>query len=572
MGAGYAWGQQSAPGPTAHTVLDVAVTDRGGQPVLDLGPSDFTVAAGTDSSGVTAFAAVDAISGATRTAPPLPLPVKIDPGEVHRAFVVIADDAGIAANDAADLRAALLQFVDGQLAPRDTVAVFRTSDGASALERLTSDKTVMRAAIQKIAFNPADVQPSTPGWQPILPVVVGGLRAVEGRKAVVLLSRRAPQTCASGLVQSLANQGAARIYVVHEGGTAAAPACFQELAAGTGGLELSSDIAAALRRVAADQKDYYLLGVKPPPGAAAPMPVHVSRPGLEVRARQRPAGRHVEPLFREPTSPQIELRRSMASPLEAGTMRVRLWAGFRRTAVNSILELPLLVDGRDISFTHRLNGKNEASLDLQVRVFDSAGGVVEDQSNTANISATDEEYRRIADEGLPLALRVTAARPGVFQVYAGVRDATSSNTGLCHRLVEVPDVSKGDLLVSGIRLYPAASANVSDEAQALDAVKRVFRPGQQIAYNCAIYNPQPDEHNTAHVEVRTMMYAEGHAVFRGGATQVTSPNMIRNSWLTLRGTFEVGEYTAPGEFVFQVLVADKVKPRTASQWIGFTLK
>lgn len=553
-------------------MIDVAVTDRDGKPVRDLAPSDFTIVTGSESHTVSAFAAVDAISGATRAAPPLPFPTKIDPGEVRRAFVVILDDAGIPADDAGRLRSVLLKFVDEGIAPRDTVALFRSSGGSSALERLTSDKAVLRAAIQEILFNPAAAQPSVPAWPAILPIVLSTLRAIEGRKAVVLFCRRTPQTCALGPMVSLANRAAARIYVVRGGEALALPACFSELAGGTGGLVLSDGISAALGRVAADQANYYLLGITPPDSADTPLSVHVSRPGLHVRARRHASGVKFDPFLTEATSPQVELRRIMANSLEAGTMRLRLSAGFRRTPVNSILELALLVDGRDISFTHRLDGKNEAGVDVLLRVFDAAGTALQDRSNTATLSSTDAEYRHIVDDGLAIALRVPDAKPGILQIYAGVRDATSSNTGLCHTLIEVPDISKGDLVVSGIRLFPAASADGSEAAQELDSVPRVFGPGAQIAYNCAIYNPQPDDHNTAHLEVSTVMYAEGRVVYRGGPTPITSPDITSNSWLTLRGKLELGEHNAPGEFIFQVVVADKVKPRTASQWINFTLR
>lgn len=552
-------------------MIDVAVTDGDGKPVRDLGPSDFTILAGSETRTISTFAAVDALSGATRTAAPLPLPMKIDPGEVHRAFAVIVDDAGISAGDASELRNALLKFVDDGISPRDTVVLFRTSSGASTLERLTSDKAAMRAAIQRIVFNPAAVQPSVPPWPETVQLVLGALRAIEGRKAVILFCHRMPQTCAFAPAVALANRAAANVYVMRAGNALALPACFGELVGGTGGLVLAEGVSAALARTAADQASYYLLGFSPGGAAGTALSVKAARPGLHVRARKQPLGIKTPPLLLETASPQMELRRVMLTPLEAGSVRLRISAAFRRTAAGNRLELSLLVDGRDISFTHRLNGNYEAGLDVLVRLFDAAGTPIGERSDAATLASTAEEYRRVVDEGLALALAQPVAKPGVFQVYAGVRDATSSNTGICHALVEVPDLSKGDLVVSGIRLFPAAAANGSDELQEMESARRVFGPGEQIAYNCAIYNAQPDEHNMAHLEVSTVMYAEGRAVYRSAPTPVTSDTR-GNAWLTLRGKLELGQHTAPGQFIFQVLVADKVKPRTASQWIGFTLK
>ena len=556
-------------------VIEAVVTDRDGNPVRDLGPSDFTITAGDEHPAVSAFAAVDSVSGAARSAPPLPLPVKIDPGGEHRAFGLVVDDAGVPADTSDVLRAAILQFVNDQIGPRDTVALFRTSGGGSGVEHMTSDKGLLRSAVGQIRFNPAAVQPSVPPWPQTLAYALSGLHDVPGRKAAVVFCRRAPAACAFDALVSQANRSWSGIYTVYAGGDAAAPACLAGLAKGTGGLNLSGDISAALRRLAVDHASYYLLGVSPddrPLAREEAISVTVARPGLEVRSRRQPPAVRVPSFLADAGPPQVELRRLVASPLKAGSMRARLSAAFRRNTITNVLELSMVVDGHDISFTHRLNGRYEAGIDLLLNIFDSAGALVESQSNTATVSTTREDFQGTVDEGLPVHLGTPVAKPGVYQVYAAVRDATSSNTGLCHTLVEIPDVSKGGLCVSGIRLFRAAVPEPPEGKVDADSVRRIFKPGEQIGYNCAIYNAQPDERRAAHFEVATVLYAEGREVYRSDPMQVDATDAASQRWLSLGGKLELGARTAAGEFVLQIVVTDKVKPRTASQWIDFTLR
>jgi hypothetical protein len=126
-------------------------------------------------------------------------------------------------------------------------------------------------------------------------------------------------------------------------------------------------------------------------------------------------------------------------------------------------------------------------------------------------------------------------------------------------------VSKGDLLVSGVTLLRADPAETDSSAQ-------VFRPGQQITYKCAIYNAKAGDDKSAQLEVRTMIFAGEQQIYAGQPIALTLPEAASKRWLNLRGRLELGSNTAPGEFILQVLVKDKVSGRTASQWIGFTLR
>jgi VWFA-related protein len=555
--------------------MDAVVTDNRGNLVRDLAPADFAIYEGNQPRTVVAFASVDTLSGASRAAEPLPLAAKIDPGEAHRTFMLVADDAGMSAASAAALRAALAGFVNEQMGARDVASLVRSVDGTGPLQQLTSDHRLLAAAGERVAFNPAARPPSVPPWPETLRYALEGLRAVRGRKAVMLFWERAPENYDFGPLIALANRAWSSVYPVHLGPLPdGPPGGMARLAKETGGLSLAQEIPAALARVLQDQESYYLLGFPAEllPGQENPVSVKLLRPGLELRSRASVPEMVPPRVPPEAGLPANELARLIASPLNSGSLQVSLAALFSHTTTDG-LDVLLRIDGHGVAMTHRLDGAHEAGLDFLLRVCGMNGEVLYDRGTSNSLRLTADEYRRVMDEGLNYAIAIPVAGPGVLQVRAAVLDATSSNTGIAHCLIEIPDVSKGELLLSGIVLEPAADAAASGAG--LDSARRFFHAGQRIAYRCSIYNASVDSQQRAAMEVRTAMYYAGRTVWTSDPIPLTAADADRQT-IKLRGNLEFARDTGAGEFVLQVTVTDTLapggKPRSASQWTTFTLR
>lgn len=579
LGSAPAWAQkprgapQAAPAPQ-KIVVDVAVSDPQGNLVRTLRPSDFSVQAGGRPQAVTAFAAVDVLTGASRSAAPLPLPMKIDPGELHRNFVFVVDDAGIAMPHIKGLRDALLHFVNEQIGERDTFALIRTSGGTAPYERVFDEKRAMRAAIQRLPLNPAASLPSAPPWPQTLHYALEGLRAVAGRKAVVLAWERMPESPSFDSVIALANRAWASVYTIY-GGENPAPQnlVMAELAASTGGFNFALALPAALERIAKDQESYYLLGFESGLQSAwqdAPLSVKLARPGMDVRSRLQPPVTAPPVPPADSGSPQAELRRKLVSPMESGSMRVRILPRFGRSNT-SWIDATMLVDVHDVTFTHKTNGMHYGGLDFVVRVYDLSGEIVCEQSQTASLPLPTAAYEEMLKRGMSIAIRAPVPKPGVFQMHAGVRDSTSGNTGTAHSLIEVPDVSRGDLTISGITLLPEDAAVTAEQDSPLDSARYVFPSSRPFTYTCSVFNVAVDEDKRARIEVSLSIYSDGRPVYQRSPIPLTVAGAANQRWLTVRGKLEMSATTVAGDFVLQLTVADKVKPRTASQWTEFTL-
>jgi VWFA-related protein len=218
----------SAPTPRppvvvrASTVLvrvDAVVLDGKDHPVTDLKAEDFEIVESGRRPPITHCEYVEVSSPvpprAARTAPSgaVTLPRRED---VRRVVVLVADDLGLSSEGMSFTKEALTSFVDAHMGTGDLVAILRTGGGMGVLEQYTTDRALLRASIAQLQYNglahqaksPREIVEERPGAaspeeialegqrQAVLSVrkvktlraVVEGLRALPGRKAMIVFS------------------------------------------------------------------------------------------------------------------------------------------------------------------------------------------------------------------------------------------------------------------------------------------------------------------------------------------------------------------------------------------------
>ena len=159
--------------------LDVIVTDKNGKIITNLTPDDFEIYENGKKQDLTNFLFV-ASQNQSKIAPevkknkkndktqmPVP-PVELKPEQVKRTIALIVDDLGLSFESLVKVRGALKTFVDEQMQPNDLVAIVVAGNGAGSLQQFTSDKRLLRAAIEKIRWNPqgrAGITPFAPAGQ-----------------------------------------------------------------------------------------------------------------------------------------------------------------------------------------------------------------------------------------------------------------------------------------------------------------------------------------------------------------------------------------------------------------------
>lgn len=379
------------------------------------------------------------------------------------------------------------------------------------------------------------------------------------------------------------------------------------LAKQTGGFNVrnSNDLSAGIRRVMEDQSGYYLIGYRPDESTFDPrtgqrrfhkISVKVKRPGLQVRSRSGFYGITDERAVPVRRTRDEQLIGALVSPFNSNGVNLRLTSLFGNDPrMGSFVRSLLYIDASQLTFTEEDGGWHKATMDVVAVTFGDNGQVIDQINRTQSMRLRGETYQNILKHGLVYFLNVPIKKAGAYQLRVAVRDATSEQVGSASQFIEVPDMGKKRLTVSGIivngyepkaagsepRAAQAASAGAGSEGtqeeldpQAGAAVRR-FRQGMIMNYGYVIYNAQLDKATRRpQLQTQIRIFREGQPVFNGSLKPLDAGGQPDLARLVAGGGVKLGSDMIPGEYVLQVVVTDllaKDNRRTATQWIDFEI-
>jgi hypothetical protein len=301
-----------------------------------------------------------------------------------------------------------------------------------------------------------------------------------------------------------------------------------------------------------------------------------------------------------------QLLAALTSPFASPDVRLRLTTFFGNTAEDgSFMRSMLHLDGNDVKFSKQPDGQYKAVLDVVAITFGDNGSVIETLDRVNTLTLPEDDYRKLLRNGLTYTLNVPIKKAGAYQLRMAVRDTLTERTGSASQFIEVPDLKKNRLAVSGLIVSgatgettnpgaataataaaasPAAGSDgrpgqvtAADEADALavPAVRR-FRQNALLALGYAIYNARVDKATGwPQLSTQTRIYHDGQVIFTGReqAVETQTPGLDLKR-IGVLAQFRLGAALPPGEYVLQVVVTDMLrddKHRTATQWIDFEI-
>jgi VWFA-related protein len=361
------------------------------------------------------------------------------------------------------------------------------------------------------------------------------------------------------------------------------------LAEETGGSFVNNrnDLGAGIGSIMREQSGYYLLGYRPADATPDPstgrsrrhdITVKVKRPGLKWRTRAGYFGVRDEEQPAKPRTRDEQLSTALLSPFNSGEVGVSLTSLFSTDPksgspyVRSLLH----IDAHDLVFK-QAGGARATDLDVLVVAFGADGKVVDQASYPQTVRAADEqEYQRLLQNGLTYVLDLPLKGAGAYQMRVAVRDESSEHVGAAAQFVEVPDLSKQRLVLSGVvvsGIDPAAPAATEPDPQAGPAVRRLRR-GSMLDYRYNIYNAALDAAGKPQVQTQMRLFRDGQPVFTGKQMPLDASKQADLKRLGAVGRLRLGPEMAPGHYTLQVTVTDALAPesrRTASQWGDFDI-
>jgi hypothetical protein len=265
----------------------------------------------------------------------------------------------------------------------------------------------------------------------------------------------------------------------------------------------------------------------------------------------------------------------------------------------------LHIEARDLTFTEEADGWQKTIFDVLAVTFGDNGAVLDEISRTQTIRMRGETYKRALEDGLVFVLTVPIKKPGAYQLRTALRDMATERVGSASQFIEVPNISKNRLTLSGIIINgrdpaakpaaaptpeqgatkPAAVAPhdaAKDEEQTITNVDpqagpavRKLRHGMVLSYAYAIYNAKLDKAaGRPQLQVQMRLFRDGKEVFTGQVRPVDVTGQPDLKRLTAGSALQLGRDLIPGEYVLQIIVTDLLaseKYRTATQWIDFEI-
>jgi VWFA-related protein len=371
------------------------------------------------------------------------------------------------------------------------------------------------------------------------------------------------------------------------------------LAHETGGIAIrnTNDLSGGIRRVLEDQKGFYLIGYRPDEATFDKrtgrrtfhhLTLKVTRPGkFNVRMRNGFYGMTDEEKAAPLTLAQ-KLYQAVSSPFGSTGVHLQLTSVFANDPrVGSFMRSMLHIDAHDLTFTDEPNNMHKCVVDILAMTFGDNGIPIDQVGRTYTIDLPEELYKRAQREGFVYTVTVPVKKPGAYQLRVSLRDSSSDRIGSASQFVDVPDLKKNRLALSGLALTgtprtnaqsggdgPADQEGVGKGSAEASAAVRHFHTGMYLNYVYYIYNAHSDKEGPPQLTTQVTVFHEGKPVFTGHPSPLPTNGQAEVKRLIGGGVIQLGTDLPPGDYVLQVTVTDALadkKHQTTSQWMDFSV-
>jgi len=367
------------------------------------------------------------------------------------------------------------------------------------------------------------------------------------------------------------------------------------LAKDTGGRTFfnRNDLTDTISYALEDQKGYYLLAYQPDSDSFDPkklrfnkLEVRVKLPGYEVRYRNGFFGYTDDKPLETVKNPTDKTVAALMSPFAASEIGLRLNTLFGNNETGSFVNSYLHIDASNLTFVDQPDGTKKLAFDVLASSFGENGATIDQVGRAYKLTVPAETYAQMQAEGFVYNFMFPVKQPGAFQMRVAVRDAVSSKLGSASQFVEVPDLKKGKLTLSGIVLENFTDEQTEETGQSVsvnditvgkgdprtDTSLRKFQQGTFLRYILEIYNSKLDPSKKPNIQTQIRVFRDGKVVLNAPAKPLEITDKTNIKRILFGGKLVLGKELPPGEYILQIIVKDKVakeKDNLATQWVQF---
>jgi VWFA-related protein len=365
------------------------------------------------------------------------------------------------------------------------------------------------------------------------------------------------------------------------------------LANKTGGFAIvnSNDLTGGVTRVLDDQS-YYLVAYEPEGDTFDPkkrrfnqLSVKVLRPGARVRYRSgffNVTGDQKTATASTIQTPFQQLQQALVSPFGVTGIDLRMNAVFGEDPkIGPFVHSLLHINAKDLNFSDDKDGEKKAKIEILAMAFGDNGQVVDQLVKGYDLTLSGERYKELLKEGFIYEFTLPVKKAGAYQYRVAVRDAIGGSVGSASQFIQVPDLKKKGLTLSGIVIQQMtaeewrglASGTASNLSSAnTDTALRRITGGGVLRYGYEIYNAKLDQQKQPHLSARIRLFRDGKLLYEGKDIHVDVKGQSDMQHIRNAGALAIGKTLEPGDYALQVVVTDtlaKQKQQIATQFIDF---
>ncbi|MEP7340751.1 MAG: VWA domain-containing protein [Acidobacteriota bacterium] len=407
----------------------------------------------------------------------------------------------------------------------------------------------------------------------------GGINAIDDTQPSfeMLQAAGGAAAAASGAIVNRKKQLSRELFRTQDG--------LNYLASQTGGFFIhdNNDIAGGIQKVVDDQRGFYLIGYEPDEATFNAqgrrtfhkLQVRVTNPKLRVRSRTGFFGISDEEIKKPLETGEGLIKAALASPFTTNGVEVNLTSLFSGERDKPIVRSLIHINAHDLTYNKQDNGDYTTVVDIAATIHDENGLTIDRGARSYTLRVKGAEYESTVNNGIMYTLDVQIKKPGAYQLRLAILDETSKRIGSATQFIEVPDLRKNRLTLSGISMGGEYEKGGKPEAiaQASPALRRMRR-GMVLNYGYAIYNAKLEAGNRTQLTTQVKLFYNGQEVLTGKVVQLADPQPANTKRILAGGAIDLGANLKPGEYVLQVIVNDllaKEKQRASTQWINFEI-
>ncbi len=374
------------------------------------------------------------------------------------------------------------------------------------------------------------------------------------------------------------------------------------LARQTGGFPVinNNDIGGGVRKILDDQS-YYLIGYQPDSDTFDAkirrfnkLEVKVKNKDLKVRYRSgffNVAERNVAKTTTNQT-PLQQIENALTSPFGVNDISLRLNTLFGNDATQGSFVRPLLhISAQDLKFTDEPDGTKKAVFDVLAVIFGDNGAAIDQIAKSYTLKVKDEMYKKILKDGFVYYFTLPIKKPGAYQFRVAIRDAQAEKVGSASQFIEVPNLKKERLTISGIVLENLNEAQwkrfesdtpdiannqlnapVDKPNPMSDTSLRRFKRGSVLRYGFEIYNAKLDTSKKPDLMVKIRVFRDGKLILDGKQAPVGFSGQTDLERIKSSGAINLLGGMQSGDYILQIIITDnlaKEKRKISAQFVQF---